>query len=67
MQLKEISIGLRVWITNGSRVPPRVLPYGKVTRIYDFYGDHPLQSIAVLLDEEGHLVAGLKPEDLDFE
>jgi len=38
-----------------------------VTRIYDFYGDHPLQSIAVLLDEEGHLVAGLKPEHLDFE
>lgn len=67
MQLNEIRKGLRVWVTNESKVPPGLLPYGTVIRTHDFYGDHPLQNIAVLLDEEGHLVVGLKPEDLDFE
>lgn len=67
MQLKEIRKGLRVWITNESKIPLGLLPYGTVSRVYDFYGDHPLQNVAVLLDEEGHLVVGLTPEDLDFE
>lgn len=67
MQLSSIRKGLRVWITNEAKVPRGYLPYGTVIRVHDHHGDHPLLNIGVLLDQEGHVVGGLRPEDLDFE
>lgn len=67
MRLNDIRKGLRVWITNPQKVPAGYLPYGTVIRVQDHIGDHAVLNIGVLLDEEGHVVGGLRPEDLDFE
>jgi len=67
MRLNDIHKGLRVWITNPAKVPLGYLPYGTVTRVFDHLGDHPVLNIGVLLDQEGHVVGSLRPEDLDFE
>jgi hypothetical protein len=68
MEQRQVKKGLRVWVTNPAKVPAGQRPFGTVVRIADEFGDTKLPSIAVRFDgDEGQVVGGFEPSDLDFE